>query len=206
MANCFSLGLAEYGWLGIGPPDDERMMQESGSVVGWHQPEDPAERLDVKVTNVRSRRTHVRGLARLAKLPYTIPEAAVDSTGGVVLPTTVVGRPFRAKAPRIVDVATGATHSLAVSEDGHVYGWGSGAFGQLGLAVIQAKLDELEVERLARQKRMTATASATPVATVETTLVECNVWEPHPQPPLPKPEQKVAPGDTRQQHLAVRHG
>jgi len=200
VANCFAFGLAEHGRLGIGPPDDERMMQESGSVVGWHQPEDPAERLDVKVTNVRSRRTHVRGLARLAKLPHTVPEAAVGSTGGVVLPTTVVGRPFRAKAPRIVDVATGATHSLAVSEDGHVYGWGSGAFGQLGFAVIQDKLAELEVERLARQKRMSSTVSAAPVATVETTLVECNVWEPHPQPPLPQPKQKVAPGEFAEEY------
>ena len=66
VAKCFSFGLAEHGRLGIGPPDDERMMQKPGSVVGWHQPEHPTERLDVKVIDVQPRRTHVRGLARLA--------------------------------------------------------------------------------------------------------------------------------------------
>lgn len=33
----------------------------------------------------------------------------------------------------IVDVAVGAEHTLCVTSDGYVYGWGSNSDGQLGL-------------------------------------------------------------------------
>ena len=36
----------------------------------------------------------------------------------------------------VVEVAAGATHSLAVTRDGLVYAWGSCANGQLGLEVL----------------------------------------------------------------------
>ena len=124
-------------------------MAESGFVIGWHKPVDLAARPDVRVSNIRARRTHVPGLGRLAKLPATVPEAAVGGTGGVVLPTPVVGRPFRPEAPRIRHVATGAVHSLAVATDGKVYGWGDGRDGQLGMAVIQEAVDLAEEVRAA---------------------------------------------------------
>ena len=40
LVNCFGLGLAENGRLGIGPPDDLRQVEEAGFVIGWHQPEE----------------------------------------------------------------------------------------------------------------------------------------------------------------------
>ena len=83
LVNCFGLGLAENGRLGIGPPDDLRQVEEAGFVIGWHQPEEngdfvdtiilsfqsfsiiyPDESTENKVGNRRARRTHVRGLAR----------------------------------------------------------------------------------------------------------------------------------------------
>ncbi|KAK3759514.1 hypothetical protein RRG08_045800 [Elysia crispata] len=40
---------------------------------------------------------------------------------------------------KFVDVAAGLRHGLAISECGHVYSWGSGRKGQLGVAIPQGK-------------------------------------------------------------------
>ncbi len=110
LVNGFSFGLAEHGRLGIGLPDDMRMVREAGCVVGWHKARDPLDEAEVPLAGAtRLHRTHVPGLARLAKLPHSLPEEAVGSSGGVVLPSPVA-RPIRADGPRIVSV-TGACFS-----------------------------------------------------------------------------------------------
>ena len=40
---------------------------------------------------------------------------------------------LKATGDRMTNAAAGSSHSLAVSAGGHVYAWGSGAFGKLGL-------------------------------------------------------------------------
>ena len=126
LINVFAMGLSEHGRLGLGPPDDERMVAESGRVIGWHKPRDPAAVPPVAVSNVRARRTHVPGVARLAKIPAGLAEAALGSTGGVCLPTPL-GKPLRPDGPRAMAVATGESHSLCALEDGRLFGWGNGA-------------------------------------------------------------------------------
>lgn len=46
---------------------------------------------------------------------------------GISFPVSIV------KDVSIVDVAAGVAHSLALTENGRVYGWGNGNYGQLGL-------------------------------------------------------------------------
>jgi len=179
--NCFSMGYAEHGRLGLGPPDEARMVFEAGHTIGWHQRRDPATLADVAVSNVRMRRTHVPGLARLAKLPSTLPEAAIGTTGGVVLPSPV-GKPLAANGPRAVAVATGETHSLVALEDGRVFGWGNGADGQLGMDVIEKEVQRLEEVALSRKKIVTGFEEREE-ATSETTVPALSVWTGVLQPP-----------------------
>lgn len=41
--------------------------------------------------------------------------------------------PEKVSLKNVVAVGAGAYHSLAIDQDGHVYGWGNNAFGQLGI-------------------------------------------------------------------------
>ena len=53
--------------------------------------------------------------------------STVDSHVPVVVDTSGV-----LKDKKIIDIATGSAHSLALDSDGHVYAWGSNEYGQLG--------------------------------------------------------------------------
>jgi len=44
------------------------------------------------------------------------------------------------KGKRVVDIACGQQHSLAVTDNGEVYGWGLNVFGQLGLGDTKDRL------------------------------------------------------------------
>jgi len=54
-------------------------------------------------------------------------DGVVRGRVGVSTPVQVVN------VANVVDIAVGQLHSLAVTEDGHVYSWGSNLYGQLGL-------------------------------------------------------------------------
>eukprot|EP00614_Pseudopedinella_elastica_P034706 CAMPEP_0172623358 /NCGR_PEP_ID=MMETSP1068-20121228/127923_1 /TAXON_ID=35684 /ORGANISM="Pseudopedinella elastica, Strain CCMP716" /LENGTH=168 /DNA_ID=CAMNT_0013431895 /DNA_START=15 /DNA_END=517 /DNA_ORIENTATION=+ len=153
--NCYGMGNTENGRLGIGPPDDARMIAEAGFPVGWHQPVEEETRVDPKISNVRARRTHKRGLLRLAKLPAGLPEEAVGATGGVVHPTAVGGNGIKTEGPRCVSLATGEKHTLVLLEDGKMYGWGDGSEGQLGRKVIEQAIAKEEARKLAKKKTIT---------------------------------------------------
>lgn len=45
--------------------------------------------------------------------------------------------PLILDAPNIVEIAAGAFHSLALSEDGRVFGWGVNVRGQIGLGSVE---------------------------------------------------------------------
>ena len=46
---------------------------------------------------------------------------------GISMPVSII------KDKKIVDIAAGVAHSLALTEDGRVHAWGNGNYGQLGL-------------------------------------------------------------------------
>lgn len=150
--NAFGFGSPELGRLGLGPPDERQQIDTSGFPVGWHKPVDETELAPVvSLTNRRVRRTHVRGVARLAKLPRQIEEPAVGAGGGIVLPMAIAGQ--EPKTP-FVSIATGDFHSLAIRSDGRTFGWGQGADGQLGTAPILAAIRQAEADALAQQTRI----------------------------------------------------
>jgi alpha-tubulin suppressor-like RCC1 family protein len=55
------------------------------------------------------------------------PDTVVKTPTSIVLPATFT---------EIVDVKSGASHSLALKSDGTIYSWGKNSFGQLGLSTI----------------------------------------------------------------------
>lgn len=52
-----------------------------------------------------------------------------DISLGVSTPVSII------KDKNIIEIAAGAAHSLALDENGRVYGWGHGNYGQLGLGL-----------------------------------------------------------------------
>lgn len=60
-----------------------------------------------------------------------------QARGGFDLVVTTP-RDISAFSERVVDVAAGNAHSLALTEDGHVYAWGSNQFGQLGDGTLES--------------------------------------------------------------------
>ena len=130
LLNVFGFGSPELGRLGLGHPDEQRQIEASGFPIGWHRPVDELELAPVSLTNRRARRTHVRGLARLAKLPRNIEEPAVGAGGGVVLPMAIAGRGAKPDKP-FVSIATGDFHSLAIRADGRTFGMSGRARGRV---------------------------------------------------------------------------
>ena len=62
------------------------------------------------------------------------PLAELEATGRQhpLVPTPTYTVPI----PKIVDVATGSRHTLALTEDGRVFAWGNGQAGQLGIGEL----------------------------------------------------------------------
>lgn len=56
-------------------------------------------------------------------------------------------------APRIVQVAAGANHALALDDAGHVWSWGAGGYGRLGHKKPDDELKPRMIETLAQQQR-----------------------------------------------------
>lgn len=52
-------------------------------------------------------------------------------------------------------MATRDAHTLCVTEDGRVWGWGNGGEGQLGAEVIKADVRRAEEDALSRQRVIT---------------------------------------------------
>ena len=192
LINCFGFGSSEHGRLGIGAPDEARQYAAAGFPIGWHQPVDAAEMGPVSITNRRARRTHVRGLARLAKLPKQVEEATVGGNGGVVLPMAAVGRSIKPEKP-IVCVATGDFHSLAIRSDGRIFGWGCADQGQLGMAPIAEAVRRAEIDMVAKTTKITGHEEKVAV-TPQTTWPGLKVWQAALQADLPRARRRTGLG------------
>lgn len=61
------------------------------------------------------------------------------TTSNSATPVQVQGLPDPSSSPanRVIDVAAGANHSLALTQDGRVFAWGSDQDGQLGISNLQ---------------------------------------------------------------------
>jgi len=68
---------------------------------------------------------------------------------------------------RIVSVAAGGWHCLALSREGEVYSWGDGAYGSLGHADGSARAAPSRIESLSRIESITAGPSAVSAAVDE---------------------------------------
>ena len=65
---------------------------------------------------------------------------------------------------RVVSVATGVNHSLALSTEGEVYSWGNGQFGALGHGDVAERTVPCMIESLSRIERIAAGSNSTSAA------------------------------------------
>lgn len=116
MGKLYSTGENGYGQLGLGDQTDRNSVTQIGSATDWEQVA-AGEDHSVAIKNGELWTWGRNNLYQLGNNTTT------DQTSPIQIATTITNW---------VAVASGLTHSLALTSDGQVYSWGSNASGKTG--------------------------------------------------------------------------
>jgi len=105
-----------------------------------------------------------RDMDRLPRLGHAVDPAADPNIGREIGPPTLVPS---MQNKRIVSVASGLYHSLALSAEGEVYSWGRGLFGALGHGDVAERTAPSKIESLSCIERIAADLNWTSAAVDE---------------------------------------